>query len=40
MVRGRYYRQEFFLKKGDKKIKIQKRGAGWEKLGKWVPPAL
>jgi hypothetical protein len=29
-----------FYQKGDKKIKIRKRGAGWEKLEKWVPPAL
>jgi hypothetical protein len=30
---------ELFLKKGLKKIKIRKRGAGWGKLGKWVLPA-
>jgi cytochrome P450 len=28
-----------FLKKRIKKIKIQKRGAGWEYFDKWVPPA-
>jgi hypothetical protein len=28
-----------FFKKEIKKNKIRKRGAGWEKFGKWVPPA-
>jgi hypothetical protein len=30
---------DFFSKKRFKKTKIRKRGASWENLEKWVPPA-
>jgi hypothetical protein len=40
VMEGGMSRSRGFFKKGIKKIKIRKRGAGWEKFGKWVPPAL